>query len=206
MVLGRDELIAALFRETDRAQRMNTGMAVILCGIEGWEGCQVRLEKATLAEVEQEITSRIVRVLRCYDSLGRIGDGEYCLILPGCNSFNAVEMAERLRQEVLSSSIIAAGEELKLDACLGVAGSGGRSPLVVLRNAENALAKARVRGVGSIERSCYDTEVDPASFAIPIIDSKAWAGNFSEPRVRTCAPVFRETAERHRSTADGPVT
>ncbi len=33
MYLSRDELIAMLFRETDRAQRMKTPLALILCEI-----------------------------------------------------------------------------------------------------------------------------------------------------------------------------
>ena len=121
MLLDRDELITTLFRETDRAQRLKTGLALILCGIDGWEDWRSRLDKATVTEVEQEITKRIVRILRCYDSLGHFGDGEYCVILPGCNGFNAVRMAERFREEVFSSPMFAGGEELMMDACFLVA-------------------------------------------------------------------------------------
>jgi len=171
MVLSRDELIAMLFRETDRAQRLKTGLAVILCGIEEWEAWQLRMDKGPLAEIEKEITKRVVRALRCYDSLGRLSAGEYCLVLPGCNSFNAVGMAERLRQDVFNSSIFAGGEELQLEASFGIAGSGGRSPLVVLRNAENALREARTRRTGPIVRSSYDAEPDSATFPIPVIEA-----------------------------------
>lgn len=172
MLLSRDELITTLFRETDRAQRLKTGLAVILCGIEQWEDWRSRLDQRTLREVEQEITKRIARILRCYDSLGGFGEGEYCLILPGCNSFHAVGMAERLRQHAFNSTIFAGGEELEVQACFGIAGSGGRSPLVVHRNAENALKTARLRGAGSIERSSYDTEPDPATFPISVVEDR----------------------------------
>jgi len=173
MLLDRDELITTLFRETDRAQRLKTGLALVLCGIDGWEDWRSRLDKATVTELEQEITKRIVRILRCYDSLGHVDEGEYCVILPGCNGFNAVRMAERFREEVFGSKILTGREELNLEACFGVAGSGGRSPLVVLRNAENALQKARARGTGSIERSSYEAEPDPATFSSPVVDDKA---------------------------------
>src|SRR4051812_46736033 len=114
MLLSRDELIAALFEETDRAQRLKTGLAVVLCGIDGWADHGSEFEARILPEVEQEITRRMVRVLRCYDSLGRFADGEYCLVLPGCNSFNAVVMAERLRQDLFNSPILARGESVRL--------------------------------------------------------------------------------------------
>ena len=73
MLLNREEMITTLFRETERAQRLKTGLAVILCGIYRWSGLRSRLGETTLSEVEQEITARIVRILRCYDSVGTLG-------------------------------------------------------------------------------------------------------------------------------------
>jgi GGDEF domain-containing protein len=173
MLLSRDELITALFEETDRAQRLKTGLAVILCGIAGRADHHSKLEARTLPEIEQEITRRMASALRCYDSLGRFADGEYCLVLPGCSSFNAVVMAERLRQDLFSPPILVGGESVGLRANFGIAGSAGRSPLVVLRNAENALRASRLRGPGSIERSCYDAEPDPTALPIAMVDDKS---------------------------------
>jgi GGDEF domain-containing protein len=170
MLLSRDELVSALFGETDRAQRMKTGLATILFEVEGWEDWGTRLDRTMLEEVERELTARTVRLLRCYDVIGRYRDGVFGLVLPGCNSFNAVGMAERLTLAVFSDAVRAGEEDLTLSACFGVAGSGGRSPLVVLRNAENALSNARLRGPGSIERSSYDAEPDPATMLIPVIE------------------------------------
>lgn len=170
MLLVRDELIAMLFQETDRAQRLKTGLAVIHCGICGWDGLRSQLDDRTLLEVEQEITERTTRFLRCYDSFGNLGNGEYCLILPGCNSFNAVGMAKRLNRHAFSTAVLAGAEELMIQGCFGIAGSGGRSPLVVLRNAENALRSARTRGAGSIVRSSFDAQPDPATLPILVSD------------------------------------
>lgn len=170
MLLTRDELITTLFRETDRAQRLKTGLAVILCGIKEWEACAKSAEAETVIAIEQEITTRIARFLRCYDSLGRFAEGTYCLILPGCNSFNAVRMAERLNQDAFGAAIFTQGEAFKIEASFGIAGSGGRSPLVVLRNAESALRAARAQRPGSIVRSSYDSEPDPSTFPVPVID------------------------------------
>ena len=169
MLLSRDELIASLFRETDRAQRMKTGLAVILCGIDDWESWRSRLGEHALQEAEREITTRIIGLLRCYDLVGRYGDGEFALLLPGCNSFKACSMANRL-SFAFNSELRAGDEEMRFTGCFGVAGSGGRSPVVVLRNAENALRNARMRGSGSVERSSYDVEPDPATLLMPVIE------------------------------------
>jgi len=173
MLLSRDELIAALFRETDRAQRLKRALAVVLIAIDGWEDRRLSLEGLMLAQAEDLLADRTVRLLRCYDVIGRWSDGQFGLVLPGCNSFNAVGMAERLNCTVFESSVRAGDKDLAFSACFGVAGSGGRSPLVVLRNAETALNRARTRGPGSIEKSSYDAEPDPASFLMPVIQDES---------------------------------
>lgn len=173
MPVSRDELIAALFRETDRAQRMKTALAVILFGIDKWSDWRSKLEESVLAEAEDVLTARTARLLRCYDVMGRYRDGQFGLVLPGCNSFNAAGMAERLNFTVFGTTVRAGDEDLTFSACFGVAGSGGRSPLVVLRNAENALNSASTRGPGSIERSSYDAEPDPSSFLMPVIQDES---------------------------------
>lgn len=163
MLQSRDELIFTLFRETDRAQRMKTPLAVILCGIAEWESWKAKLGPQTSSEVQRQLAERMINALRCYDTAGSWVDGNFGLVLPGCNSFSAVAMAERLNSAAFEIPMIAGHEDLKLAGCFGVAGSGGRSPLVVLRNAEDALRKARALGPGSIERSSYDAEPDPAT-------------------------------------------
>jgi two-component system cell cycle response regulator len=173
MLLSRDELIAVLFRETDRSQRMMTGLSVILYAIHDWEARRLRLGERSLFESEEEVAAQVLSLLRCYDSVGRYGDGEFAVVLPGCNSFNAVSMAERLGHAISGSMVRAGAEEVQFTACFGVAGSGGRSPVVVLKNAQRALERARAKGAGSIERSSYDAEPDPATLLMPVIGDGA---------------------------------
>jgi diguanylate cyclase (GGDEF)-like protein len=173
MLLSRDALVSALFCETDRAQRMKTPLAVIYCGIDDWVRWLSQLGEPGSDAAMHEIAGRITRLLRCYDSLGQIAGGEFALVLPGCNSFNAAKMSERMNIEVFRAPVVAGNEQVQLAGCFGVAGSGGRSPFVVLRDAERALKNARVRGAGSIERCATDAEPDPAMFLIPVIEDEA---------------------------------
>jgi diguanylate cyclase (GGDEF)-like protein len=172
MLLSRDELIAMLFRETDRAQRMKTPLAVISCGIGNWSVWRSQCEPGTLEVALREIAGRIERLLRCYDSVGQVAEGELVLILPGCNSLQAASMAERLNGEVFEQPASKREGQVQLTACFGVAASGGRSPLVVLRDAEQALMLARTRGAGTVERGGADVKPDP-SFFIPVIEDEA---------------------------------
>ncbi|WP_109486946.1 GGDEF domain-containing protein [Occallatibacter savannae] len=170
MLLSRDELIRTAFRETDRAQRMKTALSIILCGIDGLMRGRTALDERKLVLVEEQLSARVLRVLRCYDAAGWYGPEVLGLILPGCNSFSAFAMAERLNSVVFGAEFRAGDEDLVLTACFGVAGSGGRSPLVVMRNAEAALNKAKEIGQGAIERSSYDAEPDPATLRMPIMN------------------------------------
>jgi GGDEF domain-containing protein len=105
--------------------------------------------------------------------VGRIADGEFVLILPGCGLFNAKTLSERLRDEVFGSPFEACREEVHLKACYGVVSSGGRSPFVVLREAERALQRARATGPESIQ--CFETEdeLDPAAFLMPVLQDES---------------------------------
>lgn len=176
MLLSRDELIVTLLRETDRAQRMKTPLALILCGLDAPIDPGSPLDARARNEMLREIVARITRLLRCYDSVGQMSEREFALVLPGCNSFNAVSMAERFNAAVVGSSVSVGGMEIFLTACFGVAGGGGRSSLVVLRNAEQALKSAWRRGAGTIERCSYDAEADSRSFAVAVIEDKAVHG------------------------------
>jgi len=171
MLLSRDELIATLFRETDRAQRIKTSLALLLCWIDGPDLSEPPYDRHDLDDAIREVGHRTFRLLRCYDSVGQISEREFGLVLPGCNSFNAVSLAERLKIDVFGSPVMIAGKHVRLAACFGIAGSGGRSSLAVFRNAEQALKSARATGPGSIERCACDTEPDAASFLMPVTDS-----------------------------------
>lgn len=66
--------------------------------------------------------------------------------LPGCDPDDAVAMAERLRVEVMHAPFHLKTTSLTVRASFGVAQSRGRSPLLVLREAETALADAKRSG------------------------------------------------------------
>jgi diguanylate cyclase (GGDEF)-like protein len=97
------------------------------------------------------VVSRAARLLRSYDLLGRPGMDEFLIALPGCDTANAGMLAERLRVEVFASPFRVEGESIRLSACFGVASSHGRSPVVVLREAEQALQWAKAEGPESIQ-------------------------------------------------------
>jgi diguanylate cyclase (GGDEF)-like protein len=150
-IYNRETMLSMMFRETDRVQRMNSSLCMILIDIDDFGHWNTRLGPETCVELLCEVAARTVRLLRSYDLLGRAGKDEFLIALPGCSSVNAVLMAERLRMDVFSTPFHVNGDAVRLSACFGIASSLGRSPVVVLRETEQALMVAKATGPESIQ-------------------------------------------------------
>jgi diguanylate cyclase (GGDEF)-like protein len=159
-VYNREALLAMLFRETDRVQRMNSTLCLVLFDIDDFGHWNSRLGANACDEILCQVVARTARLLRSYDLLGRPGMDEFLIVLPGCTTTNAVVLAERLRMDVFSAPFRVGGESTRLSACFGLANSNGRSPLVVLREAEQALERARSVGPETIE--CFGASQRPS--------------------------------------------
>jgi diguanylate cyclase (GGDEF)-like protein len=163
---NRSALLSTLFRETDRAQRLRNPLSLVLFEIDDFNHWESRLGSQACDGLLRTVVERSSRLLRSYDTFGRSGDHEFQLILPGCSTVNANLLAERLRMDVFAQPIPSLGESLRLSACFGIASSQGRSPLVVGREAEMALRRAKESGPESIQ--CFvrtpDLQMDPIGF------------------------------------------
>jgi diguanylate cyclase (GGDEF)-like protein len=150
-VYNRETILALLFRETDRAQRMKSQLSMVLFDIDDFGHWNSRLGAGACDNLLCQVASRTALLLRSYDLLGRPGMDEFLVALPGCATASAGTLAERLRVEVFALPFHVQGESIRLSACFGVASSHGRSPVVVLREAEQALQWAKADGPESIQ-------------------------------------------------------
>jgi len=150
-VLNRNALMRSLFQETDRVQRMNLELCLILFDIDDFGHWNARLGTASCDQLLVKVVERVRGLLRSYDLLGRVGKDELLAGLPGCSMVNGAMLAERMRAEVFGEPFAAAGRMVRLSACFGVVPSRGRSPVVVLREAEEMLRLARADGPEAIQ-------------------------------------------------------
>ncbi len=163
-VYNRETLLAMLFRETDRVQRMNSSLCLVLFDIDDFGHWNSRLGVDACDELLCQVAIRAGSLLRSYDLLGRPGMDEFLIGLPACSPASAMILAERLRVDVFSVPFRVAGEAIRLSACFGIANSRGRSPVVVLREAEKALEWAKAAGPESIQ--CFGSP--PQSTPAPV--------------------------------------
>jgi len=154
-VLNREAMLSILFRETDRVQRMRGALGLVLFEVDDLGHWRKQLGRESCDTLLAGIAERTGRILRSYDMFGRMGRNEFLIALPGCGMLNSVMLAERMRVEVFGEPFPTKhrdGEAIqaRLSASFGVTTSRGRSPVVVLREAEETLAQGRLVGPDAI--------------------------------------------------------
>jgi two-component system cell cycle response regulator len=170
-VYNRETLLAMLFRETDRVQRSGSPMCLVLFDIDDFGHWNSRLGADACDELLCQVASRTAALLRSYDVLGRPGMDAFLIALPSCIAGNAMALTERLRVEVFSKPFHVAGEAIRLSACFGIAVSHGRSPVVVLREAEKALELAKASGPESIQ--CFGSSSQPTPSPVTFLSASS---------------------------------
>jgi diguanylate cyclase (GGDEF)-like protein len=151
---NREALLSLIFQETDRVQRMRTPLSLMLLDLDDFSRVNHDYGYEAGDRVLVELANRFRRQLRSYDLIGRCGEDEFLLALPGCSLENAKDLAGRIREGILGKPFAAVDHEATtLTASIGVATSRGRSPLIVLREAERGLAEAKL---GGKNRVCGD--------------------------------------------------
>lgn len=168
-IYNRETLLAMLFRETDRAQRVNSPISLVLFDIDDFGHWNSRLGVEFCDELLCQVVTRTSPLLRSYDLLGRPGMDEFLVVLPACSTANALALTERLRVDVFATPFRVGAESIRLSACFGIAASNGRSPVVVLREAEEALGWAKAAGPETIQ--CFGSPPNPAPSPVTFFSS-----------------------------------
>jgi two-component system, cell cycle response regulator len=159
---NRESLLGLLFPETDRVQRMKTPLTLLLMDLDRFSNVNLDYGYEAGDKILQELANRFRRHLRSYDLIGRYGEDEFLIALPGCTSEQAVALAIRLKKIILSKPFVAGREMVTLTVSMGIGQSQGRSPLVVLREAECALAEAKLAGRNCVLEYCQTEPGKPA--------------------------------------------
>ena len=143
---NRETLLRMIFSETDRVQRQQTPLTLVLLDVDHFSRINRDYGQQSGDKVLKELGKRLRRYLRSYDLVGRYGADEFLLVLPGCTPEQAVALMQRLKRKVMQQPFSVSGELLTITASSGVAQSLGRSPLVVVHESEKALETAKQAG------------------------------------------------------------
>jgi diguanylate cyclase (GGDEF)-like protein len=160
-LLNRETTMRQLFQETDRAQRMRTPLCMMLLDLDGFSEINHQYGYSAGDTILKELAQRLKRYMRSYDVLGRCGSDDFLIGLPGCVIEDAMAMAQRLQQTVLAKPYHIHRDFITASASIGIASSRGRLPLIVFREAEDALLQAKMSGKGCIRPSSGTANLPP---------------------------------------------
>jgi two-component system, cell cycle response regulator len=169
---NRESMVRTLYTETDRVQRQKTPLALVLLDLDHFARVNQDYGFETGDKILRELAKRFRRYLRTYDLIGRYGEDEFLILLPGCTPEEALALAQRVKRGVLNRPFATGRELLTVTASTGIAHSHGRSPLVVLREAEQALASAKAGG-RNCERQYEHPQAKPAKAEIRLMPTPA---------------------------------
>jgi diguanylate cyclase (GGDEF)-like protein len=145
---NRGAVMELLNHEFDRSTRANVPTAVLMLDLDHFKKINDTHGHLAGDAVLKEAARRLTRAVRSYDSVGRYGGEEFLVVLPGCDRNQTRNTAERIRAEIASGPVSAAGAEISFTASIGaaVAGPGALSPGEVLATADSALYQAKNTG------------------------------------------------------------
>jgi len=95
---GAEESVRHLDSELVRCRRLNMPLAVIICSLDGLSRVQANMGRFDTDAMVRGLTLSMRESFRDYDFLGRIGPGEFLLVLPGLSPYAVRAKATRLLQ------------------------------------------------------------------------------------------------------------
>ncbi|HEX6499150.1 MAG TPA: diguanylate cyclase [Micromonosporaceae bacterium] len=142
-----DQMLAS---EADLATRQRRPLSLILLDLDHFKEVNDTYGHSAGDAVLVEAANRLKRSLRADDVVSRYGGEEFIVLLPATDERTAVDLAERLRLELGSTSVtIPSGDQVRLTASLGVATADPSHQIDVdklVNAADKAVYQAKARG------------------------------------------------------------
>jgi two-component system cell cycle response regulator len=104
-LLNRSATLEALRNELERAARQGTPICLMLVDFDHFKDINDTYGHAAGDAVLWEAARRMRTSVRAYDHVGRYGGEEFLFILPGCDTENARNQAERLKAFITSQPV-----------------------------------------------------------------------------------------------------
>jgi two-component system cell cycle response regulator len=148
-VWNRGTILEALDREVWRARREGTSVGILMVDLDHFKSINDTYGHLAGDAVLREVTRRMQTEVRAYDAVGRYGGEEFLILLPGCNSTETGQKAERLRNVILQVPVTTSAGELHVTTSLGGVATGDwpqDSPNQFLQMADLALYRAKEEG------------------------------------------------------------
>jgi len=141
-----------------RADRSGSLLAVMILDLDNFKEINDALGQAVGDHVLTEAARRLQACLRSIDTLARLGDDEFAVLLEGLPDFDEIsQVAQRLLTAVAERAVVS-GHELYLSASVGLAvyPVDDQDADALMRNANLAMHHAKREGRNNFQRFSHD--------------------------------------------------
>jgi diguanylate cyclase (GGDEF)-like protein len=151
-LLNRWAFKRAALREIQRCRRANLSMALLTMDLDGLKVVNDTKGHSCGDVVLQAVGGILQETVRSRDSVARMGGDEFCVLLPESSLEEAIQVAERLREEISDLVIRYRGETVQTRASLGVASSdiSGLNWQSLADDSDAALYQAKRQGKNKV--------------------------------------------------------
>jgi two-component system cell cycle response regulator len=147
-IFNHRHTVELLALEVERAGRYLGRVSVLMLDVDHFK--RINDEHGHLAgdAVLRDVARLLKDTLRTVDSVGRYGGEEFLVLLPQTPPDEALQTAERIRQQIAQHAFRAGRRELHVTVSVGVASlpSGEGSAEALIREADQALYRAKEQG------------------------------------------------------------
>jgi diguanylate cyclase (GGDEF)-like protein len=120
-VSTREAFLADVDRHVVEYLCDDAGVSILLVEIDEFEKLQTTYDTRTTKLVLRATAQFLKATMRTMDHVGRFGDQQFALLLPGANIADTNAIAERLRLAVMNADLPIDGGSLRYTVSLGVA-------------------------------------------------------------------------------------
>ena len=153
-IYNRRAIMEILQNELTRHKRDFPQFSIILADLDHFKRTNDTYGHLAGDDVLREVARRIIFTLRPYDSFGRYGGEELLIVLPACDSKDAIEVAERVRMIIAAEKVNTSAGDIQTTLSMGVATADKESTNSVeelIQSADEALYRAKENGRNRIE-------------------------------------------------------
>ncbi len=168
-VFNRRGLAMALDREGGRDERGQGPISALLVDCDDFKSVNDRFGLATGDLALKAIADALIESVRAVDTVARIGGDEFLVLLPQARTWEAVEIAERVRTNVRTNVQLPDGSQLSVSIGVRRLPPGVRTLGEVLAAAQTGLTVSKAAGKDSVHIAEQDPTLDePSSPPTPL--------------------------------------
>jgi len=120
-VNNRTYWLNRLEEEVCRVERHETPLTVTLFDLDHFKQVNDTMGHLAGDQVLREVAERVQKMLRTSDVMGRYGGEEFGILLPHTDLWQAMQVVDRIRQNIAAKPVVFNGTEIPVTASFGVA-------------------------------------------------------------------------------------